>query len=294
VLTAAAAPRITLAGRALGSLQTLLYVVIAVHIGVWIVSALYYDITQVRYVVAGHQLMYLKPGWDHLPKYFGLHSYSWWTTVRHNIRNVYEGLLGGLLGMAVGIRWKAPKPATRIDNLLVKLHVPSRHQQRRTTPLQLILSPLTVSLAGLPGFAVALAVVKGGAWFFDHYHVVVHWPTVAVPHVAVVQDYLATWQWQYQLVGLVAGLFYGRKAFFKVAEDIQLFFIERRVAAGRRPGRIYPMNYRLRYEQVLTETGGQVEKHGAWISILMPIVLVIGLLLTIDGIYVRFWIAKGR
>jgi len=117
---------------------------------------------------------------------------------------------------------------------------------------------------------------------------------VAVPHVAVLQNYLAMWQWQYQLIGLVAGLFYGRKAFFKVAEDIQLFFIERRVAAGRRPGRIYPMNYRLRYEQVLTETGGQVEKHGAWISILMPIVLVIGLLLTIDGIYVRFWIAKGR
>jgi hypothetical protein len=287
-------PHTSLASKALGKVQTLLYVVIAVHVGVWIVSALYYDITQVRYVVGGHQLMYLKPGWDHLPKYFGLHSYAWWTTVRHNIRNVYEGLLGGLLGMVVGIRWKAPKPASRIDNLLVKLHFPSRHQQRRTTAIQLILSPLTVSLAGLPGFAVALAAVKGGAWLFRHYHAMVHWPTVAVPHVAVVHDYLATWAWQYQLVGLVAGLFYGRKAFFKVAEDIQLFFIERRVAAGRRPGLIYPMNYRLRYDQVLAETGGTVQKHGAWISVLMPVVLVIGLLLTADGIYVRFWIAKGR
>jgi hypothetical protein len=294
VLTAAAAPRISLAGRAIGTVQTLLYVVIAVHIGVWIVSALYYDITQVRYVIAGHQLVYLKPGWDHLPKYFGFHSYSWWTTVRHAIRNVYEGLLGGLLGMAVGIKFKTSKPATRIDNVLVALHLPSRHQQRRTTAIQLILSPLTVSLAGLPGFVVALAAVKGGAWLSHHYHLVVHWPTVAIPHVAVLQSYLATWQWQYQLVGLVAGLFYGRKAFFKIAEDIQLFFIERRVAAGRRPGWIYPMNYRERYERVLAETGGNVEKHGAWISILMPVVLVIGLLLTVDGIYVRFWIAKGK
>jgi hypothetical protein len=294
VVTVATAPRISLAGRALGHVQTLIYVVIAVHIGVWIVSALYYDITQVRYVIGGHQIMYLKPGWDHLPKYFGLHSYAWWTTVRHAIRNVYEGLLGGLLGMVVGIRWKAPKRVTRVDKVLLRLHFPTRHQQGRTTPLQLILSPLTVSLAGLPGFAVALAAVKGGAWLFHHYHSGLHWPTVGVPHVAVVQDYLATWQWQYQLIGLVAGLFYGRKAFFKVAEDIQLFFIERRVAAGRRPRSFYPLNYRMRYDEVLAETDGNVEKHGVWISILMPVVLVIGLALTVDGIYVRFWIAKGR
>ncbi len=292
--TVAAAPRASFVARTLGRLQTLIYVVIAVHIGVWIVSALYYDITQVRYVIGGHQIMYLKPGWDQLPKHLGFTTYAWWTVVRHAIRNVYEGLLGGLLGMVVGIRWKPPKPATRFDNLLVRLHFPSRHQQRRTTPAQVILSPLTVSLAGLPGFVVALAAVLGGSWLFHHFHLVVHLPAVTLPHQALVQSYLATWQWQYQLVGLAAGLFYGRKAFFKIAEDIQLFFIERRIAAGRRPGWVYPWNYRLRYDQVMAETGGTVRGHGRWISVFMPVVLAAGLLLTADGIYVRFWIAKGR
>ncbi len=287
-------PTASLAAKALGRVQTLIYVVIAVHIGVWIASALYYDITQVRYVIGGHQILYLKHGWDYLPENLGLHSYAWWTTVRHAIRNVYEGLLGGLLGMVVGIRWKPPKSATRLDNLLVRLHFPSRHQQRRTTPLQVILSPLTVSLAGLPGFAVALAAVSGGSWIFHHFHVVVHLHAVTIPHQALVQSYLATWQWQYQLVGLAAGLFYGRKAFFKIAEDIQLFFIERRIAAQRRPGWIYPWNYRVRYDQVMAETGGVVPRHGRWVSGFMPVVLLIGLLLTADGIYVRFWIATRR
>lgn len=292
--TAVVTPRASLGARTLGRVQTLIYVVIAVHIGVWIASALYYDITQVRYVIGGHQILYLKHGWDYLPENLGLHSSPWWTTVRHAIRNVYEGLLGGLLGMVVGIRWKPPKRATRLDNLLVRLHFPSRHQQRRTTPLQVILSPLTVSLAGLPGFAVALAAVSGGSWIFHHFHVVVHLDTVTMPHQALVQSYLATWQWQYQLVGLAAGLFYAHKAFFKIAEDIQLFFIERRIAAHRRPGWIYPWNYRVRYDQVMAETGGVVPRHGRWVSGFMPVVLLIGLLLTADGIYVRFWIAKGR
>lgn len=291
---ALATPRASFGARAVGRVQTLIYVVIAVHIGVWIVSALYYDITQVRYVIAGHQVMYLKPGWDHLPKYLGFRTYAWWTAVRHAIRNVYEGLLGGLLGMMVGIRWKPPKPATRFDNLLVKLHFPSRHQQRRTSPLQVILSPLTVSLAGLPGFVVALSAVLGGSWLSHHFHVVVHLTAVTMPHQAVLQSYLATWQWQYQLVGLAAGLFYGRKAFFKIAEDIQLFFIERRITAGRRPGWIYPWNYRVRYDQVLAETGGAVPRHGRWVSVFMPVVLLIGFLLTVNGVYVRFWIAKGH
>jgi hypothetical protein len=292
--TTVATPKASFGARALGRVQTLIYVVVAVHIGVWIASALYYDITQVRYVVGGHQILYLKHGWDYLPQNLGLHSYAWWKPIRHDIRNVYEGLLGGLLGMVVGIRWKPPKPATRLDNLLVKLHFPSRHQQGRTTPLQVILSPLTVSLAGLPGFVVALAAVSGGSWIVSHLHVVIHLHAMTIPHQAVLQSYLATWQsqWQYQLVGLAAGLFYGRKAFFKVAEDIQLFFIERRIAASRRPGRIYPWNYRMRYDQVLAETGGAVPKHGRWISVFMPVVGIIGLLLTADGIYVRFVIAN--
>ena len=292
--TAVATPAASLGAKALGRVQTLIYVVIAVHIGVWIASALYYDITQVRYVIGGHQILYLKHGWDYLPGNLGIHSYPWWTAVRHNIRNVYEGLLGGLLGMVVGIRWKPAKPAAKFDNLLVKLHFPSRHQQRRTTPLQVILSPLTVSLAGLPGFAVALAAVLGGSWIFHHFHLVVHPPAVTLPHVALLHTYLATWQWQYQLVGLAAGLFYGRKAFFKIAEDIQLFFIERRIATNRRPGRIYPWNYRVRYDQVMAETGGTVPRHGRWVSVFMPVVVLIGVLLTADGIYVRFWVAKGR
>jgi hypothetical protein len=292
--TAVVTPRASLAAKALGRVQTLIYVVIAVHIGVWIASALYYDITQVRYVIGGHQILYLKHGWDYLPENLGLHSYAWWTSVRHAIRNVYEGLLGGLLGMVVGIRWKPPKPATRLDNLLVRLRFPSRHQQRRTTPLQVILSPLTVSLAGLPGFAVALAAVSGGSWIFHHFHVVVHLHTVTMPHQAIVQSYLASWDLKYQVVGLAAGLFYGRKAFFKIAEDIQLFFIERRIASHRRPGWLYPWNYRVRYDQVMAESGGVVPKHGRWVSVFMPVVLLIGLLLTADGIYVRFWIAKGK
>jgi hypothetical protein len=316
-----AKPRLTLADIG----QNLVYSVIGGHAGVWIVSALYVLVFEAKYRVFGTTI-WLKHGWDNLPGNIGLGG-SWidqhWETIRHlYFRNVPEGILGLLLILVILAKDKPVGPPDRLDRLLVKLRFPSHHQgmlgrHGRVSALQVILSPVTVLLASLPGVIVGSLLVYGLPTLLHHngIHLLSGWHPPSWS-----QAYLAGGSWQPLVVGALGGWFFGRRSFSKVADDTQLFFIERwldrayaadaiigKFEAGSltrneardeltrlratRPGRLYPPRFRHRYEAMLSASAA-VEEHGAWISILMPLVVFVLTVLALFGAYIRLWYAK--
>src|SRR5215510_4289887 len=70
--------------------QQLIWSFAAATAGAYVISAVYYLITQVDWTASGHPIFYLKPSWD------GLINASWWRVARHDIRDVYEGALATL------------------------------------------------------------------------------------------------------------------------------------------------------------------------------------------------------
>jgi hypothetical protein len=313
-------PRLSAADR----LQNLLYSIAGGHAGVWIVSAIYVLIFEAKYRVFGVTI-WLKHGWDHLPANIGL-SGSWldqhWDTIRHlYFRNIPEGILGLLLILTILARGKPVGKPGRLDVLLVRLRFPSHHQgqlgrHERVSALQVILSPVTVLLASLPGVIVGSLLIYGLPPLLHHFGV--H-PLAGFYPPSWADAYLSGHSWQPLAVGALGGWFYGRKAFSKVADDVQLFFIERwltrahaadailrRLATGAisqteardeltelratRPSRIYPPAFRNRYRALLAADVAP-EAHSRWISFLMPLVVLILALLTIFGAYIRLWYA---
>jgi len=65
--------------------QQLIWSAAAATAGAYVISALYYLITQVHWTTGGHTVLFLKPQWD------GLLKTAWWPVARHDIRDVYEG-----------------------------------------------------------------------------------------------------------------------------------------------------------------------------------------------------------
>ncbi len=315
-----AMPRSTLAD--LG--QNVVYSVIGGHAGVWIVSALYVLLFEARYRVFGVTI-WLKHGWDNLPAKIGLGG-SWldqhWDTIRHlYFRNIPEGILGLLFILVVLAKAKPVGKPGRLDKLLVRLRFPSHHQGQlgrpeRVSAPQVILSPVTVLLASLPGVIVGSLLVFGGPVLLRHFGVHLL-PGLHPPSFA--RAYLAGGSWQPLAVGALGGWFFGRKSFSKVADDVQLFFIERWLGrayqadsiigefeAGRvtrnqardqltrlratRPGRLYPPTFRHRY-QALLDANVAVEEHSRWIAIVMPLVVAVLAILALFGAYIRLWYA---
>lgn len=255
----------------------LAWAVFVAHIATWIVSALYYLVTQVKYTYRGHTIFYLKTTWDRLPSHFGFHAYPWWEWVRHDIRNVYIGLLASLFVLVVTtnpLKWKPSPPGFWTKTL----HIPTRDQPWRVTPLQLVFSPVTVSLAGLFGFTLGVGLLVGLPALARH-GIHIH------GHSFVAQEgnlWASQGQWQTKAIGVLATFFFARWVFMKVAADIQLFFLENKIKKGKTPQWwwliVYPPTYRLRY-QYMIDRDTVVEEHGKWIKFLVPagVVVSVGL-----------------
>src|SRR5499425_1457211 len=81
-------------------LQQIIWSFLAANVGALIMVALYYLFVQLRWHVGGHTFLYLKTDWDNL------FSFRGWTQDRHDIRNVYEALLGTLFVGSVLANWR--------------------------------------------------------------------------------------------------------------------------------------------------------------------------------------------
>ena len=253
--------------------QQLIWSFAAATAGAYIISALYYLITQVHWTSGGHTVLYLKPGWD------GLLSTAWWPLARHDLRDVYEGVLATLLVKSLMANWK-------------------RKNLDEVGAFRLITAPLLIIVAALPIVIVGIWVVNfAGPWVWHHAigHRVVH---LAVHLPSWLDTYLSTWNWQPLLIGIIAGLVVHR-LYRPVGNTVQLYFIERAVTRARATGSTpvwvrYPLTppvVRERFAWIM-ESDTSVEKHGAWVRIVTPVMTSIFILLAIYGAFIRLWIAK--
>jgi hypothetical protein len=253
--------------------QQLLWSFAAATAGAYIISALYYLITQVHWTSGGHTVLYLKPGWD------GLLKTAWWPLARHDLRDVYEGVLATLLVKSLMANWK-------------------RKNLDEVGALRLITAPLLIIGAALPIVLLGIWVVNfAGPWVWHHTvgHRVVH---LAVHLPSWLDTYLSTWNWQPLLIGIIAGLVVHR-LYRPVGNTVQLYFIERAVNRARATGStpvwvrhpLTPPVVRERFAWIM-ESDLPVERHGAWVRIVTPAMTAIFILLAIYGAFIRLWVAK--
>ena len=253
--------------------QQLIWSAVAATAGAYIISALYYLITQVHWTAGGHTVLFLKPQWD------GLLKTAWWQIARHDIRDVYEGVLATLFVKSLMANWK-------------------KARGERVGAFRLATAPLLIMIAALPVVVAGIWVINfGGPWLWHHtlHHRVLH-VSVAIP--SWLATYLSTWNWQPLLIGVLAGLVVHR-LYRPIGNTVQLFFIEIAVTRTRATGTIpawvrHPLTppvIRERFSWML-DNDIPVEKHGAWIKVVAPVMTVILVVLALYGAFIRLWLAK--
>ena len=268
---------------------------VLVHLGTLIVVALYY--------LAFQMIPGVKYDWDHaltgglhfwgLRVHLAVLSPAHWAQWRHLIRNVAEGLLGGVLAQA--IVWNhfkvRPRPPGAVDRLEIALHIPNLRDDRRTSAWQMLALPLLVLVYAVPGFAIgALA-----AHLIEHglAHLHIH----QVSSDAVVQS-LYTSNVSQKVVGLFASFVFARRVGRGVYDDVQLFFAERRRAAAKPLARYHRLlpTFAARYNGIASQEAAAtaVGGHGAWASRILIASIPVGIVLAGFGYYVLAYIATGK
>ncbi|HEV3230058.1 MAG TPA: hypothetical protein VGY97_11320 [Solirubrobacteraceae bacterium] len=265
------------------------------HVGTLIVVALYY--------LAFQTIPGVKYDWDHALTgqlhFWGIHvhlallSKAHWAEWRHLIRNVGEGLLGGVLAQA--IIWNhfrvKPKPRNRVDRLEIALHIPNLKEDRRTSGWQMLALPPLVLVYAVPGFAIGAGVARLIQHGIAHVHV--H----QVSSDAVVQS-LWTGTVSQKVVGLFASIVFARRVGRAVYDDVQLFFAERRRAAGKPLAFYHKLvpTFAARYNSI-TSTDAAAAAAGArdrWATWILVASIPIGIGLAAFGYYVLAYIATGK
>jgi hypothetical protein len=266
-----------------------------IHIGTLIVVALYY--------LAFETIPGVKYDWDHAftggLHFWGLHAHlaflskAHWAEWRHLIRNVGEGLLGGVLGQA--IVWNhfkvKPKPRNWIDKLEIALHIPNLKDDRRTSAWQMLALPFLVLIYAIPGFAIGAGVAR----LIQHSLAQVHLHQVSSD--VVVQSFW-TGHVSQKIVGLFASFVFARRVGRGVYDDVQLFFAQRRRAGGKPLAFYHKLvpTFVARYNGVSSrEAAAQaVDEHDQWATWILVVSIPIGIALAGFGYYVLAYIATRK
>jgi hypothetical protein len=244
---------------------------LAANAGSLIIAALYYLLTQVNWHVGAHEFMYLKPKWD------GLFSFKGWPQDRHDVRDVYEGLLATLFVRSLLAHWR-------------------KYGERRVGLARLVTAPLVIIVVGAPIVVAGIFVIDhGGPWLWHrvYHHHVIH-ATVSLP--GWLSAYLSGWNWQPVLIGVIAGLVVHR-IYAPIGNTVQLFFIERQVDKTRdtgvdhRPRWPLPPVIRERYAWIIA-SGLPVHDRGKWAGRLIPVMAFLLFALMVFGAVVRYYVAR--
>jgi hypothetical protein len=266
-----------------------------VHVGTLIVVALYY--------LAFQTIPGVKYDWDHALTgglhFWGLHvhlallSNAHWREWRHLVRNVGEGLLGGVLGQA--IIWNhyraKPRPRNWVDRVEIALHIPNLKDERRTSGLQMLALPLLVLVYAIPGFAIGVGVSHLVQHGIAHLHV------SQVSSDPVVQS-LWTSNVSQKVVGLFASIVFARRVGRGIYDDVQLLFAERRRAVGKPLAayhRLVP-TFAARYNGISSQDAAAdaVDGHDRWATWILIGATPVGIGLAAFGYYVLAYIATGK
>lgn len=235
-------PRQSLADK----VQTVVYSVLGLHIGVFVMYAIYVIFFLATYQLFGYDIS-LEKDWTNLPAVWHLTSAlpwgvgQWfaanWDFIQHKyLLDIPVGIVGFVfIGLLLGKVSKKPLgPPSKMDKFLVRFGFANRHQgqlgKHEETSFRQYLFLLPAMLAAsLPGIIVATLVIFGGAAAM---HAAFHTGWLAhpsVPHPAFLNAYLAGTTWQPIAVGFAGARFFGRKAVTKPALDLNRYFLSCRL-----------------------------------------------------------------
>lgn len=225
----------------------------------------------------------VKGTWDHLLDtsaanggFVAVMSHPHWTTIRHLIRPLYEGVFGGLLYQFIAYN---PFKVERKDEppLLSKIAISLRFiptMYRKVTPLQIVCLPLTITLFSLPGVAVGYGIDRGLRAILKTKSLA---PTLSA-HPSVV-DKFYTASFDAKVIGLFASLFFARKAAKPVFDMIWRFFAQRRAARGKRCHWWHPEAYQALVRSYQGNRAAVRDEHSTAVHVLIPttVLLVLGM-----------------
>ena len=225
--------------------------VVLAHVGVLIVAALYYLITQTN------------PSVKH-----------WWDTtvtpssLRHDIRDVGEGVLASCLAQA--IVWNGFTRGHRRAGQTL-----SRFRERYHVPV-VVAALGSAALIGAAAFAAGELILHAAS-----VHAANH-----VPKGAIWNRTLTLWNsnWDKKALGFVAALV-ARRPLHVLFDRTQEYFAGRRVAAGRPLRRYHPPVFQARYNYLLANRH-ELRRYPALLSLLMGLSVVVSVGLAGFGFYV--------
>lgn len=233
--------------------------------------------------------------------------------LRHAVRDVGEGLLGGLGGVyAVRNRYKVLKPKNRLDRLEIDhLHIPNVKDDKRSSLWWLLGLPVLVIIYAQVGFWAAFGIITAVRHVW---HVV---PPTAAAHLpastASLQGRLtATFlsQWPNKLMGYAAAFFLGRRPAKAVFDDLQLWLCEQRVLRDQSLTRTtvqrlhrrslrssapwyYPPTWKATFNDVKATGATEAELHGKAPLVAVRTLSFVAIALVAQGWYIITFIAKG-
>jgi hypothetical protein len=211
--------------------------VVFTYVGICAVAALYYILLETNV---------------HLPVINETNTQAWHhtipnSTLRHDIRDVGEGLLGGLLAISLAYNHyrRIGKKKNVVDRIEIALRIPNLKSGRKLAWWQIVLGVLLIPLYASVGFVV-------GEWLVGVIH-------PAVDHVAEFQTGSVLTNiksnfiehWPKKLIGFFAAFFFGHRPALAVIDDIQLWFAERRVSLGKGLRFYETPPFKARYNEVL-------------------------------------------
>ena len=257
------------------------------YVGILIVAALYY--------------VALETGVK-LPLIHETNTQAWHRLVpdkslRHNIRDVGEGLLGGLLGIAFTYNHyrhaRRGARLRRIDRLEISLAIPNVHDDRKLSAWQAIYGLLLIPWYAAVGFFAAEAIVGAVHPYVNH----------AIEHETggllfnikanVIEN------WPKKVIGFAAAFCFGHRPAKALIDDVQLWFAEHRLERGAGLRRYDTPTFKARYNELVGDgavppAGAVHARGGAVRRVGTSAVLLLGVAAAGYGYYVLNYIAKGH
>jgi hypothetical protein len=233
---------------------------------------------------------------------------AWWhstvpnSDIRHTIRNVGEGLLGGLLAQQIVWNHYKPKVQKRLlgkksllDRIEIALHIPNVKDNKPFSVWQLLVTPFLVVLYAIPGGVLGFLIVH---WFHRHnLHSVAGLVTsghTLSPHaqgIAAKMQQTFTQAWPTKLVGYFAAFVFGRRPAKGVFDDVQLLFVERRATMHAKPYWFSTPAFKARYNDTVAQFK-PYQVHSTLMRWLVLGSLPVALALAAYGYYILGWIAN--
>ena len=254
------------------------------YIGILIVAALYYVLLETHVKLPFiHETN--TQAWHHLvPR----------SSLRHDIRDVGEGLLGGLLGTAFAYNhYRRRGRKNAIDRAEIALRIPNLKDERKLSWWQIIFGSLLIPVYAAVGFLVGEAVVNTVHPYVNHAVESQTGNLVFNVKANIIEN------WPKKVIGFAAAFFFGHRPAKALIDDAQLWFAERRVARGTGLRFYDAPPFKARYNELAAETAAQPAvarraRGGRIRELATTAVFVLATAAAGYGYYVLNYIAKHR